>query len=93
VWVIIAVMKRWGAAALTFVCGPVGDGGNDVSMIQEADCGVGVEGKVSESLVSSKTALVHLQVLGRSQHQGSCVPLRSEVQLADRFPCQSLIFF
>jgi hypothetical protein len=54
---------------------------------------VGVEGKVSESLVSSKTALVHLQVLGRSQHQGSCVPLRSEVQLADRFPCQSLIFF
>uniref|UniRef100_A0A8C0URP7 P-type phospholipid transporter n=1 Tax=Cyanistes caeruleus TaxID=156563 RepID=A0A8C0URP7_CYACU len=24
----------------------VGDGGNDVSMIQEADCGVGVEGKV-----------------------------------------------
>uniref|UniRef100_A0A452VJN6 Phospholipid-transporting ATPase n=1 Tax=Ursus maritimus TaxID=29073 RepID=A0A452VJN6_URSMA len=26
----------------------VGDGGNDVSMIQESDCGVGVEGKVSE---------------------------------------------
>nr|XP_036863158.1 probable phospholipid-transporting ATPase IIA [Manis javanica] len=25
----------------------VGDGGNDVSMIQESDCGVGVEGKVS----------------------------------------------
>lgn len=25
---------------------PAGDGGNDVSMIQEADCGVGVEGKV-----------------------------------------------
>lgn len=24
----------------------LGDGGNDVSMIQEADCGVGVEGKV-----------------------------------------------
>lgn len=24
-----------------------GDGGNDVSMIQESDCGVGVEGKVS----------------------------------------------
>lgn len=26
---------------------PTGDGGNDVSMIQESDCGVGVEGKVS----------------------------------------------
>lgn len=26
---------------------PAGDGGNDVSMIQESDCGVGVEGKVS----------------------------------------------
>lgn len=29
-----------------FVLCPAGDGGNDVSMIQEADCGVGVEGKV-----------------------------------------------
>lgn len=27
-------------------CFLLGDGGNDVSMIQEADCGVGVEGKV-----------------------------------------------
>lgn len=29
---------------------PTGDGGNDVSMIQESDCGVGVEGKVSEGV-------------------------------------------
>lgn len=29
-----------------------GDGGNDVSMIQEADCGVGVEGKVRLSISS-----------------------------------------
>lgn len=27
-------------------CFLLGDGGNDVSMIQEADCGVGVEGRV-----------------------------------------------
>lgn len=32
--------------SLRSVC-PSGDGGNDVSMIQESDCGVGVEGKVS----------------------------------------------
>lgn len=25
---------------------PPGDGGNDVSMIQAADCGIGIEGKV-----------------------------------------------
>lgn len=32
---------------MSFVCALTsGDGGNDVSMIQEADCGVGVEGKV-----------------------------------------------
>lgn len=30
-------------------CLLLGDGGNDVSMIQEADCGVGVEGKVRPS--------------------------------------------
>lgn len=27
-----------------------GDGGNDVSMIQAADCGIGIEGKVNVSL-------------------------------------------
>ena len=35
---------------LMSVCFLLGDGGNDVSMIQEADCGVGVEGKVRTSL-------------------------------------------
>lgn len=34
-------------AFLSGPCAPSGDGGNDVSMIQESDCGVGVEGKVS----------------------------------------------
>ena len=29
-------------------CLPSGDGGNDVSMIQAADAGVGIEGKVRE---------------------------------------------
>lgn len=27
-----------------------GDGGNDVSMIQAADCGIGIEGKVKSSV-------------------------------------------
>ncbi|KAG7245870.1 hypothetical protein CRUP_000045, partial [Coryphaenoides rupestris] len=27
----------------------IGDGGNDVSMIQAADCGIGIEGKVRPS--------------------------------------------
>lgn len=27
-----------------------GDGGNDVSMIQAADCGIGIEGKVMSSI-------------------------------------------
>uniref|UniRef100_A0A8D2N9R8 Phospholipid-transporting ATPase n=1 Tax=Zonotrichia albicollis TaxID=44394 RepID=A0A8D2N9R8_ZONAL len=38
-------------AAFLFVFCPAGDGGNDVSMIQEADCGVGVEGKAVFSSV------------------------------------------
>lgn len=29
-----------------FVVVVAGDGGNDVSMIQAADCGIGIEGKV-----------------------------------------------
>lgn len=32
-----------------FVCLVAGDGGNDVSMIQAADCGIGIEGKVKPS--------------------------------------------
>lgn len=32
-----------------FVCFVTGDGGNDVSMIQAADCGIGIEGKVHEA--------------------------------------------
>ena len=30
----------------------LGDGGNDVSMIQAADAGVGIEGKVRENVIS-----------------------------------------
>ena len=30
----------------------LGDGGNDVSMIQAADAGVGIEGKVRENILS-----------------------------------------
>lgn len=30
-----------------------GDGGNDVSMIQAADCGIGIEGKVGRRFVCS----------------------------------------
>lgn len=42
-------------------CFLLGDGGNDVSMIQEADCGVGVEGKVrlSPSHCLTLTCLSH----------------------------------
>lgn len=29
-----------------------GDGGNDVSMIQAADCGIGIEGKVGHAFIS-----------------------------------------
>lgn len=34
---------------LSFLFSPfrAGDGGNDVSMIQAADCGIGIEGKVN----------------------------------------------
>lgn len=40
-------VTRWcGSWHFHGVCFLLGDGGNDVSMIQEADCGVGVEGKV-----------------------------------------------
>ena len=31
---------------LLLLCSVTGDGGNDVSMIQAADCGIGIEGKV-----------------------------------------------
>lgn len=35
-----------------FLCVVVaGDGGNDVSMIQAADCGIGIEGKVKASII------------------------------------------
>lgn len=33
-----------------------GDGGNDVSMIQAADCGVGIEGKVNVPPQAADTA-------------------------------------
>uniref|UniRef100_A0A452VJG0 Phospholipid-transporting ATPase n=1 Tax=Ursus maritimus TaxID=29073 RepID=A0A452VJG0_URSMA len=53
----------------------VGDGGNDVSMIQESDCGVGVEGKVSEGaggLLAAQRSVRGCQVvvLGWEAHRG-----------------------
>lgn len=36
-------------------CFVTGDGGNDVSMIQAADCGIGIEGKVKPSINHSLT--------------------------------------
>lgn len=46
---------KWTAFYVTvgknFWCvGPSGDGGNDVSMIQAAHCGIGIEGKVNNNL-------------------------------------------
>lgn len=32
-----------------------GDGGNDVSMIQAADCGIGIEGKVKVAITAPQT--------------------------------------
>lgn len=39
---------------------PSGDGGNDVSMIQAADCGIGIEGKAVARLVPASPSLSHL---------------------------------
>ncbi|KAL7399090.1 hypothetical protein ABVT39_020122 [Epinephelus coioides] len=44
----------------------VGDGGNDVSMIQEADCGVGVEGKEGkQASLAADFSVTQFQHLGR----------------------------
>uniref|UniRef100_A0A3B3YDR7 Phospholipid-transporting ATPase n=1 Tax=Poecilia mexicana TaxID=48701 RepID=A0A3B3YDR7_9TELE len=44
----------------------VGDGGNDVSMIQEADCGVGVEGKEGkQASLASDFSVTQFKHLGR----------------------------
>lgn len=36
-----------------------GDGGNDVSMIQAADCGIGIEGKVKPSINHSLANILY----------------------------------
>lgn len=46
VGVVFPASPQFPGLSLWSLC-PAGDGGNDVSMIQESDCGVGVEGKVS----------------------------------------------
>ncbi|XP_023389849.1 probable phospholipid-transporting ATPase IIA [Pteropus vampyrus] len=44
----------------------VGDGGNDVSMIQESDCGVGVEGKEGkQAALASDFSITQFKHLGR----------------------------
>ena len=43
------VSLQWLVFCLNFI---LGDGGNDVSMIQAADAGVGIEGKVRENVLS-----------------------------------------
>lgn len=54
---------------------PTGDGGNDVSMIQESDCGVGVEGKVSAGVGRGGGCLLpssRYEGVGSSCWAGSC---------------------
>ncbi|NWT60884.1 ATP9A ATPase, partial [Erythrocercus mccallii] len=49
-----------------FVLCPAGDGGNDVSMIQEADCGVGVEGKEGkQASLAADFSITQFKHLGR----------------------------
>jgi hypothetical protein len=43
---------------LWLTCGSPCDGGNDVNMIQAADCGIGIEGKVNNPYYASY--LIHL---------------------------------
>uniref|UniRef100_A0A8D2NCK6 ATPase phospholipid transporting 9A (putative) n=1 Tax=Zonotrichia albicollis TaxID=44394 RepID=A0A8D2NCK6_ZONAL len=53
-------------AAFLFVFCPAGDGGNDVSMIQEADCGVGVEGKEGkQASLAADFSITQFKHLGR----------------------------
>ena len=40
-------------------CSLTGDGGNDVSMIQAADCGIGIEGKVKSFISEPVTTKLH----------------------------------
>lgn len=50
-----------------------GDGGNDVSMIQAADCGIGIEGKVrvsSATLVSTRLRACSGPARARAEGQG-----------------------
>lgn len=35
-----------------------GDGGNDVSMIQAADCGIGIEGKVKTGVYCTSSSVI-----------------------------------
>ncbi|KAF2983717.1 hypothetical protein EK904_006693 [Melospiza melodia maxima] len=53
-------------AVVLFVLCPAGDGGNDVSMIQEADCGVGVEGKEGkQASLAADFSITQFKHLGR----------------------------
>ncbi|XP_024903921.1 probable phospholipid-transporting ATPase IIB [Pteropus alecto] len=56
----------------------IGDGGNDVSMIQAADCGIGIEGKVrvsSATLVSARLRACSGPARARAEGQGWPGPL------------------
>ncbi len=55
IWVTAPVVSGSSLAVFSFS----GDGGNDVSMIQEADCGVGVEGKVRATTSQSSSLVKH----------------------------------
>lgn len=55
IWVTAPAVSGSSLAVFSFS----GDGGNDVSMIQEADCGVGVEGKVRATTSQSSSPVKH----------------------------------
>lgn len=55
IWVTAPAVSGSSLAVFSFS----GDGGNDVSMIQEADCGVGVEGKVRATSSQSSSPVKH----------------------------------
>ncbi|KAL0594753.1 putative phospholipid-transporting ATPase IIA [Plecturocebus cupreus] len=67
-----AVGRRGSAVPLALACRcarlpfPEGDGGNDVSMIQESDCGVGVEGKEGkQASLAADFSITQFKHLGR----------------------------
>ena len=52
-----------------------GDGGNDVSMIQAADCGIGIEGKVRPALPAPSTCSGWLHHMGGRGQGGAHCPV------------------